>query len=123
VVDTALAAGTATGLANRRLTPEQVAEAVLGVALRPRFEVWVPGRTGIVSRLAALLPQRAQDAVLRALVPNQLSADSLARLAYESSAFYDSDFDRSDLDRSDFNGSDSSDGSDGSDGSDEVRSQ
>jgi short-subunit dehydrogenase len=91
VVDTPLAAGTATGLASRRQTPEQVAEAVLAVALRPRFEVWVPGRTGIVSRLAALLPQRAQDALFRALVPNQLRADGVARLAYESSAFSDTD--------------------------------
>lgn len=91
IVDTPLAAGTRPGAAQRRLTPEQVAEAVLGVALRPRFEVWVPGRNGIVSRLAALLPQRAQDALFRALVPNQLHTDSLARLTYEASAFCDTD--------------------------------
>ena len=59
------------------------------VALRPRFEVWVPGRAGIASRLAALLPQRAQDAVFRVLVPNQLHSDGLARLEYESATFYD----------------------------------
>ncbi|MEY9857112.1 short-subunit dehydrogenase [Catenulispora sp. GAS73] len=92
VVDTSFAAGPATGAASRRLTPEQVAEAVLGVALRPRFEVWVPGRNGIVVRLAALLPQRAQDALYRALVPNQLRTDPLAGLAYESSVFCDSEF-------------------------------
>ena len=91
VVDTPLAAGTTAGVLSRRLSPEQVAEAVLGVALRPRFEVWVPGRTGIVSRLAALLPQRVQEALYRALVPNQLRTDGLARLGYESSAFYDAD--------------------------------
>lgn len=91
VVDTPLAAGTLTGPVSRRLTPEQVAEAVLGVALRPRFEVWVPGRTGIVSRLAALFPQRAQDVFHRALMPNQLRADSVTRSAYESSAFHGTD--------------------------------
>ncbi|GAA1972095.1 SDR family NAD(P)-dependent oxidoreductase [Catenulispora subtropica] len=86
VVDTPLAVGTARGV-TRRLAPEQVAEAVFDVVLRPRFEVWVPGRIGMVWRLAGLLPERAQEALYRALVPNQLYADSLSRLAYESHAF------------------------------------
>jgi short-subunit dehydrogenase len=86
VVETELAAGTAHGR-GRRLVPDQVAEAVADVVERPRFEVYVPGSIGHLTRLMALLPSRAQDAVTRALVPDQLAqTDRAARAAYERSA-------------------------------------
>ncbi|WSQ14194.1 SDR family oxidoreductase [Streptomyces sp. NBC_01231] len=84
VVDTELAVGTATG-PTRRLTADQVADAVLDVVLRPRFEVFVPRRLAALTRLAALLPGRARDALHHLLVPDQLAAlsDRAVRAAYE----------------------------------------
>ena len=86
VVETELAAGTGHGR-GRRLVPEEVAEAVVDVVERPRFEVYVPGSIGHLTRLMALLPSRAQDAATRALVPDQLAqTDRAARAAYERAA-------------------------------------
>jgi short-subunit dehydrogenase len=86
VVETELAAGTGHGR-GRRLVPDEVAEAVVDVVERPRFEVYVPGSIGHLTRLMALLPSRAQDALTRALVPDQLAqTDRAARAAYERSA-------------------------------------
>ncbi|WP_199873956.1 SDR family oxidoreductase [Streptomyces sp. Root369] len=84
VVDTELAVGTATG-PTRRLTADQVADAVLDVVLRPRFEVFVPRQVAALTRLAALLPGRARDALHHRLVPDQLAAlsDRSVRAAYE----------------------------------------
>jgi short-subunit dehydrogenase len=84
VVDTELAIGTATG-PTARLTPQHVADAVLSVALKPRFEVFVPARVGLVPRLAALLPVTLRDLLFRAVVPDQLRAltDPAVRAGYE----------------------------------------
>jgi len=84
VVDTELAVGTATGPA-RRLTTDQVANVVLDVVLRPRFEVFIPRQVAALTWLAALLPGPARDALHRLLVPNQLAAlsDRSVRAAYE----------------------------------------
>lgn len=84
VVDTELAVGTATG-PTRRLTTDQVADVVLDVVLRPRFEVFVPRQVAALTWLAALLPGRARDAMYRLLVPDQLAAlsDRSVRAAYE----------------------------------------
>ena len=84
VVDTRLAAGTATGVA-RRLSPDQVAEAVLGLLLRPRFEVSIPRYVDPLNRAVSLLPRPARDAVSRRLVPNQLhQCDPVLRADYQS---------------------------------------
>jgi NAD(P)-dependent dehydrogenase (short-subunit alcohol dehydrogenase family) len=86
VVETELAVGTAHGR-GRRLVPEEVAEAVVDVVERPRFAVYVPASIGHLTRLTAVLPSRAQDAVTRALVPDQLAqTDRAARATYERSA-------------------------------------
>ncbi|WP_326669905.1 SDR family oxidoreductase [Streptomyces canus] len=84
VVDTELAVGTATG-PTRRLTADQVADAVLDVVLRPRFEVFVPRQVAALTRLATLLPGRARDALHHLLVPDQLAAlsDRSVRAVYE----------------------------------------
>jgi NADP-dependent 3-hydroxy acid dehydrogenase YdfG len=85
VVDTELAAGTATGAA-RLLKPADVARAVVAVIERPRFQVSVPGHVGPLADWADVLPQRARDLLFRLLVPNQVRAVSgtSARRAYES---------------------------------------
>jgi short-subunit dehydrogenase len=83
VVETELAVGTVSGGA-ARLTPEQVAIAVADVLEKPRFEVFVPGRTSALVRLFTLLPQSARDRMYDALVPDQVrQADRAARTEYE----------------------------------------
>jgi short-subunit dehydrogenase len=84
VVDTELAVGTATG-PTRRLTTDQVADVVLDVVLRPRFEVFLPRQVAALTWLAAVLPGRARDVLHRLLVPDQLAAlsDRSVRAAYE----------------------------------------
>ncbi|GED96233.1 SDR family oxidoreductase [Gordonia crocea] len=87
VVDTQLAAGTDTGAASM-LSPDEVADAVVGVIGRPRFAVTVPGYIGPLVALTGLLPQRIRDAVLRRTVPDQVAAvkQSNARAGYEEQA-------------------------------------
>ena len=83
VVDTELAAGTASG-GVPRLTPEQVATAVADVLERPRFEVFVPAKAGLLIRLLALLPQRGRDLLHARMVPDQAKlTDQAARAEYE----------------------------------------
>lgn len=91
VVETDLAAGTASGPV-RRLRPSDVAAAVLSVVRRPRFDVAVPARLGFAARLAAVLPDRARFPFLRAIVPNQVTgaADRSVRAAYEDRSFAES---------------------------------
>lgn len=92
VVDTELAAGTATGAA-RLLSPGEVADAVVAVIRRPRFELTVPGHVGPLTRWANLLPQRARDLVLRLMVPDQVAAvpDKAIRARYEAQHLTDTD--------------------------------
>lgn len=92
VVETELAAGTVTGPV-RRLAPSEVAQAVLALIERPRFEISVPRRIGLLARLTAVLPDRASFRVQRALVPNQVAAltDKTVRRGYEGRAVTETD--------------------------------
>lgn len=85
VVDTELAAGTATGAA-KLLKPEDVAKAVLAVIKRPRFEVSLPGYVGPLTRWVNVLPQRGRDFLFRLMVPDQVSSvpDKAIRENYEA---------------------------------------
>ena len=83
VVNTELAAGTASGAAPR-LRPEQVAKAVLDVVRRPRFVTFVPRHVTLLTTLLALLPQRARDWLSERTVPDQVRAtDRSKRSDYE----------------------------------------
>ncbi|HEX5543315.1 MAG TPA: SDR family oxidoreductase [Micromonospora sp.] len=85
VVETELAAGTATGAA-RLLQPRDVAAAVLSALRRPRFEVTVPRFVGPLGRWVNLLPQFGRDLMMRAMVPDQVKAvtGTSVRATYES---------------------------------------
>ena len=84
VVDTELAVGTSQG-ATRRLSAQDVADAVLRVLRRPRPETYLPRHLALVPTLAAVLPARVRAGWLRAVVPNQLAATDLAvRADYEN---------------------------------------
>ena len=84
VVDTALAAGTSSGAA-KLLTPAEVARSVVKSALRPRFEITVPGFIGPAVKVANLLPLAIRDRLFGAMVPNQLLARKNQRQDYEAS--------------------------------------
>ena len=88
VVDTELAAGTATGAA-KLLTPEDVAQAVMAVIVRPRSEVTVPAYVGLLNRWVGVLPERARASVLRKLLPDQVAAVAgrSARKDYQTRLF------------------------------------
>jgi short-subunit dehydrogenase len=84
VVDTPLAAGTTSGAA-RMLTPERIAERIVSVISRPRFELMVPWTTQVLSSAQSPLPQPLCDVLDRLLVPDQTtSADRSVRAEYES---------------------------------------
>ncbi|MGB8649296.1 MAG: SDR family NAD(P)-dependent oxidoreductase [Mycobacteriales bacterium] len=84
VVETELAAGTASG-GVPRLAPEDVAAAVARVIERPRFETFVPSRVAALARVLAVLPQRGRDLMYARLVPDQVAAtDPAVRAAYEA---------------------------------------
>jgi NADP-dependent 3-hydroxy acid dehydrogenase YdfG len=86
VVETELAAGTTHGRV-RRLRPDDVAAAVVGAARRPRPEVYVPGSVAALVRLRDMLPSRLREAMIRAMVPDQIAAtDPATRTAYHRRA-------------------------------------
>lgn len=87
VVETELARGTTEGK-GRRLTPEEVAEAVVATIRAPRFEVWVPRQVGFLTGALGVMPQRLRARLHRALVPDQVrDGDGVARRAYEVERF------------------------------------
>jgi hypothetical protein len=86
VVETELAAGTTHGRV-RRLRPDDVAAAVVATIRRPRPEVYVPGSVAALVRLRDALPTRLREAMVRAMVPDQIAAtDPATRAAYHRRA-------------------------------------
>jgi NADP-dependent 3-hydroxy acid dehydrogenase YdfG len=86
VVETELAAGTTHGRM-RRLRPDDVAAAVVRTIRRPRPEVYVPGSVAALVRLRDALPTRLREAMVRAMVPDQIAAtDPATRTAYHKRA-------------------------------------
>jgi short-subunit dehydrogenase len=71
------------------ITPEDVADAVLGALRHRRFEVWVPRSQGTSAKLGNLLPRPARDLVLRAIGVTRIAgdADPEARRDYHQRAF------------------------------------
>jgi short-subunit dehydrogenase len=61
------------------LQPEDVAEAIVSVVERPRFEVYVPRAYGAAAAAGALLPRRAREAALRAMGGRRVPADGPPR--------------------------------------------
>jgi short-subunit dehydrogenase len=84
LVRTELAAGTLHG--SKVLAPEDVAAAIVAVIERPRFDVYVPRSYAGIPVLAAVLPRRAREALLRAVGVGRNTARTTAeeRSAYEA---------------------------------------
>ena len=86
VVDTPLAAGTSAG-GTSLLTPERIADAIVDVIRRPRFEVVVPRTAAVLHAVQRFCPQFVRDALDSMLVPNQInSADLSKRAEYEKAS-------------------------------------
>ena len=88
-VDTAMLDGQARPRALPVVTADDVAEAVLIALRRRRFEVWVPGSQAATAKLAALLPRRAREALMRAIGVTRIAGDTdlEARREYHDRAF------------------------------------
>jgi NAD(P)-dependent dehydrogenase (short-subunit alcohol dehydrogenase family) len=88
LVSTELTAGTKPYRGFKLQTPEHVADAIVSALKVPRFEVYVPASLGPTTKVVALLPRRAQDALTRLLKSDEVMsrADRAARAAYEARA-------------------------------------
>jgi short-subunit dehydrogenase len=88
-VETAMLDGQARPKALPQVTPDDVAAAVVKAVDRQRFEVWVPGSQAVTAKLAAVLPRRAREAVMRAIGVTKIAAetDLQARREYHDRAF------------------------------------
>jgi short-subunit dehydrogenase len=73
----------------KTVTPEQVADAIVGALKKPRLDVYVPRSLGVVGKTTAMLPRAAQDWIMRATGADHLISDaahSPEREAYERRA-------------------------------------
>lgn len=88
VVATELGSGIQATRGMRPCRPEEVADTVVAVAQKPRFETWVPRHAKAIYYGANLLPRRAKDALGRALGTDDVlaAADADARDGYEERA-------------------------------------
>ncbi|MET0134344.1 MAG: SDR family oxidoreductase [Kibdelosporangium sp.] len=89
IVRTELAAGIKDARAVRTISPEQVANAIVGALKRPKFDVFVPRSVGTMNRVARLLPRAFGEWLVHMLKGDRVLVDaahSAERVAYESRA-------------------------------------
>ena len=88
VVNTDLGSGLPDTRGVKMLEPAEVAAAIVGALRQPRFEVHVPRSTGVINKLASLLPRRGREALGRFLKADQVlwEADHSSRAGYEARA-------------------------------------
>ena len=67
IVDTELGAGLLRTRAVRKVSPQEVASAIVGALRNGTVDVWVPPLTRPLTKLAAILPRRAVDGIARAI--------------------------------------------------------
>jgi NAD(P)-dependent dehydrogenase (short-subunit alcohol dehydrogenase family) len=88
IVRTELSTGLTETRGVKAVTPEEVASEVVSALKLPRFDVFVPRRTGPLVQVTSALPRRVREAIGRAIKADQvtLHADATARAAYEARA-------------------------------------
>ena len=89
LVSTELTSGIKDARGVKRVTPEDVAAAIVRALQLPRFEVFVPRETGAIVKLTAMLPRALREGVARALKADTIlleAAGSPERAAYEARA-------------------------------------
>ncbi len=85
VVKTELAAGLQETRGVKHVTPEEVADEIVGVLEQPRFDVFVPRSVAHITRAMAVLPRGGREAIGRVLKADKVlsQVDDKARAAYE----------------------------------------
>jgi NADP-dependent 3-hydroxy acid dehydrogenase YdfG len=85
IVSTELGSGLGTVRGQRTVTAEEVAEAIVSVIVRPRFETWVPATGRPLYVAMTLMPRLVRDTVSRVLGATGVlaNADTRARSAYD----------------------------------------
>jgi NAD(P)-dependent dehydrogenase (short-subunit alcohol dehydrogenase family) len=88
IVKTELTIGLQDARGVKTLAPEEVADAIVSVLKRPRFDVFLPPVSGALVRLGAALPRWLRLAVARGLKVDQATGntDRHARAEYEARA-------------------------------------
>jgi len=88
IVNTELASGLSSARGVKTQQPEDVAAAVIAAVRAGTFDVFVPRSVGPISKLLAVLPRPAREAVTRALGADQvlMQADAAQRASYEARA-------------------------------------
>jgi NADP-dependent 3-hydroxy acid dehydrogenase YdfG len=88
IVNTELTAGVEEARGVKNVEPEDVADAIVGALKFPKFDVFVPRYAGGISKVMAVLPRRAREAVARALKADRviIEADMAKRRGYEERA-------------------------------------
>jgi short-subunit dehydrogenase len=88
-VETGMLDGQARPRALAQVTADDVALAVLDAIRRGRFEVWVPRSQAASAKLAAILPRRVREPILRAIGVTRIAGDTdaEARQEYHRRAF------------------------------------
>jgi NADP-dependent 3-hydroxy acid dehydrogenase YdfG len=88
IADTELGSGVASSRGVRKVTPEEIAAAIVEVLRRPRFDVYVPRTIGPLNRVGAVLPRGAREAMSRLLRIDRvlMDVDADARRDYERRA-------------------------------------
>ncbi len=85
VVNTELADGLVEGRGVKKAEPEDVANEIVAVLQKPRFDVFVPRSIGAITKVMGLLPRSGREGIARALKADQIlaGADFDARKGYE----------------------------------------
>jgi NADP-dependent 3-hydroxy acid dehydrogenase YdfG len=88
VVDTELGGGLPDTRGVKKLTPEEVADAIVKALQFPKFDVWVPAASAAIDKLLHPLPRRAREAIARFMRADKVLAepDRAQRAAYEARA-------------------------------------
>ena len=88
VVNTELGSGLPDTRGVKMLQPSDVAAAIVDALQTGRFDVHVPRSTGVINKLASLLPRRGREALGRFLKADQVlwDADHSSRAGYEARA-------------------------------------
>ena len=89
LVSTELTSGIKDARGVKRVTPEDVAAAIVRTLQQPRFDVFVPRETGAIIRVTSVLPRALREGVARLLKADTIlldAAGSPERAAYEARA-------------------------------------
>ncbi len=84
LVNTELASGMSSGRFIDLIEPEDVAEAIVDVLKRPKFDVYVSKRVGPITKINTILPRRVQDVLGTLFQSDKIgtAVDSSERAAY-----------------------------------------